>query len=117
MKFLADENIPDSLILQLHNEGYDILSIRESQPGIDDQSIVALSADSNRIIITHDKDFGGLSVAPNDIKPFGVLLFRLHPIDPDDYVSFMYSIITGRNDWGGHISVITDRHIRMRRLQ
>jgi len=40
MKFLADENIGQTLIFFLKKKGFDITSIAQSYPGISDQEVL-----------------------------------------------------------------------------
>lgn len=57
---LADENFPAPSIVWLRNRGFDVLSIRDSYPSLDDVSILALAAGQGRWILTFDRDYGEL---------------------------------------------------------
>ncbi|MCZ7381145.1 MAG: DUF5615 family PIN-like protein [Candidatus Methanoperedens sp.] len=56
--FLADENIPLSVIKQLRKEGYKIISVAEDFKKSSDKKILELSSKNKWIIITFDKDLG-----------------------------------------------------------
>jgi predicted nuclease of predicted toxin-antitoxin system len=58
---LADENILDSIIYSLRENGYEVFSVKESLRGADDISIAELSLNPPRIIVTEDKDFGEIA--------------------------------------------------------
>jgi predicted nuclease of predicted toxin-antitoxin system len=58
MRFLANENISGGVILGLRNLGHDVLSAKESMPSASDEEILAYAESQNRIVVTHDKDFG-----------------------------------------------------------
>ena len=49
LKFLLDENIPQSVYLSLKNSGYDVLSICEKFRGISDIEIIKISRENKRI--------------------------------------------------------------------
>ena len=55
---IADENIDEVLIKFLRSKEIEVYSIKESDRGISDASIIEFSKDPPRIILTEDKDFG-----------------------------------------------------------
>lgn len=59
---LADENVNNNLLISMRKAGYNVFSIREMMPSIDDEKITELSLQSPRIIISQDKDFGELVI-------------------------------------------------------
>jgi predicted nuclease of predicted toxin-antitoxin system len=60
MRFLADESIEKPVVDELRRSGHDVLSIQERSPGVDDDTVLQLAVNDNRILITSDKDFGEL---------------------------------------------------------
>jgi len=58
MIFLADENLDFPIISALRNAGYDVLSVSELSPSIDDNEVLKIANNENRILLTSDKDFG-----------------------------------------------------------
>ena len=80
--FLADENIPLSVIKQLRKEGYYIISVIEDFKRASDKKILELSSKNKWIIITFDKDFGELIYKHECNKPFGIILLRVTPKSP-----------------------------------
>ena len=61
MRFIADENIPNALILAIRRKGYSIKDLKEEKlTGISDQELLAIADKEKRIIITFDKDFTNL---------------------------------------------------------
>ena len=67
-------------------------------------------------MLTFDKDFGEL--ARNAVLPAicGVLMFRI-PIPRADGVGRrLAELVTTRDDWAGHFSVLEPGRVRMRRL-
>lgn len=57
MKFLADVNIPQTIINALINLGHDVLDIKEQSLQLTDIEIIKLAQKEQRIILTKDKDF------------------------------------------------------------
>ncbi len=58
MKFLADENIANDVVLALRNAGHDVFDVKEQGLyGTSDQQLIQLAFEQRCIILTHDKDF------------------------------------------------------------
>ena len=57
---IVDENVDQVLIEQLDLQNYDLLLIREYNPGLSDKEVIQLAKEKKGIIITEDKDFGEL---------------------------------------------------------
>ncbi len=58
MRFLADENIANSIVELLRSFGHDVCDVKEQQWfGKSDAFLVLLAKKEKRIIVTHDKDF------------------------------------------------------------
>lgn len=64
MKFLADVNIPQSVIISLTQIGHDILDIKKHNLKMKDIEIIRLAKLQGRIILTRDKDFMVLTQFP-----------------------------------------------------
>jgi predicted nuclease of predicted toxin-antitoxin system len=75
MKLLADENLPLAIIQRLREEGHEVSAIRDLQPGLKDDHVLAEAGD-HQLIVTQDKDFGAL-VFQRQLDTQGVLLVRL----------------------------------------
>ncbi len=85
IKFLADENISRSLTGFLRKEGYDIKDIKEERLyGISDEEVIRLASKEGRIILTHDKEFGG--VLNNPLSFDKVVIIRYSSQDPNNIV-------------------------------
>lgn len=76
VKFLADENIPASLIYYLREEGFDVKDVKEAKLfGLKDSQILNLAGNESRVVITYDKDFANL-LNNHSRKHNGVVLLR-----------------------------------------
>lgn len=113
MHLLADENLPGVLVNALRVAGHDVIWIREVSPGIDDASIIAEAGSSGRIILTFDKDFGELVFRQRSDIPSGIILLRLPDVSRSELAHLIPHVLSTRDDWEGHFSVITRERIRM----
>jgi predicted nuclease of predicted toxin-antitoxin system len=60
MQLLANENFPLVSVQLLRQANYDVASITEDSPGIEDPEVLARAVDEQRIILTFDRDYGEL---------------------------------------------------------
>ena len=67
-------------------------------------------------MLTFDKDFGELARNSAVQATYGIVLFRTPVPRPADAGRRLTELITGRDDWLGHFSVVEIGRIRMRRL-
>lgn len=116
MRLLADENLPKDAVSRLRERGYDVLWIRETDPGATDASIVERAIHEGRVILTFDKDFGQMVVEGGHGEVPGVVLLRIATPSAQTVAATIERILTSRTDWEGHFSVIHDDRIRMRPL-
>lgn len=116
MRLLADENIPGAIIGQLRARGYDVFAVAERMRGAADRDVLACASAESRIVLTFDKDFGELAVRHGLPAFSGIILFRLEGESPEMDNARTLAAIESRQDWIGHFSMVTRRHIRMRPL-
>lgn len=62
MHFLLDECIGPIVARWLQNLNHDVISINDTNRGMNDQQILQKAARENRILITNDKDFGDMVI-------------------------------------------------------
>ena len=91
-RLIVDENIPNSVIKQLKESNYQIISIRAFKKGIEDEEIIKLSKRKQHIILTMDKDFGYLTYHQK-MHPYGIILFRIHPQSSEIIYSTIIHVI------------------------
>lgn len=116
MRFLADENFPGGAVAALRLNGYDVIWIRTTAPGITDPEVLKFAQSENRILLTFDKDFGELAFATKLPATSGIILFRIQSPSSTILIEKIIAAIELRNDWAGHFSTIDNRKIRMREL-
>lgn len=116
MRLLANENFPADAVQALRESGYDVLWIREIAPGIGDPEVLARALEEQRVLVTFDKDFGGLAYRAKLPATCGVILFRI-PMPSSAFVAQHELIaLNSRDDWVGRFSVVEEQRIRMRPL-
>lgn len=86
MRITVDENIPRELVSWLRNHGFDVLSIRETAKGSRDSDILRWAMETERVVITLDKDFGEL-VFRRLIRSAGVILVRYKASSANEFVA------------------------------
>ena len=116
MRFLANENFPGAAVSVLKSAGHDIAWVRTMAPGMSDPDVLALAARESRIVLTFDKDFGELARGSALPTTCGVILFRIPMPRPSDVGTRLADLITARDDWAGHFSVVEPGRVRMRVL-
>jgi predicted nuclease of predicted toxin-antitoxin system len=108
--------IPGAAVTALGAAGHDVVWIRTSAPGASDPDVLAWAARDKRVLLTFDKDFGELAKASALPGACGIVLFRMPMPKPGDVGKQLAKVITSREDWAGHFSVVEPGRVRMRRL-
>jgi predicted nuclease of predicted toxin-antitoxin system len=116
MRIIANENIMATVIRELRNRGHDVLWVKESTPGATDEAVLSLAQSEQRVVLTHDKDFGELAFRFGLLADCGVLLARLSGGSPQTDAGQLIAVLESRDDWQGHFSVISQGRLRMRPL-
>ena len=118
MKFLADMGISPNTVAFLQGLGHDALHLHDqSLDRLPDPAILEKTRHEERILLTHDLDFGEL-VAASGAKLPSVIIFRLRNMRPEQVNLYLQGIITQHQaaiEEGAIISV-TEGHIRVRVL-
>ena len=114
MRFVVNENVTGTVIQGLRQRGHDLLSVKESMRSEADDAILARAQTEERIVVTHDKDFGELAFRAQLPASCGVILLRLSGSEPETDNRRILEALESRADWAGHFSVVTDDRIRMR---
>jgi len=83
---LADQNLHVGVVAWLRAEGFDVLSTRDVGLGrATDTLLIDISLAQQRVIVTHDLDFGELAVRTRR-SVHGVILLRSVSGDPHDTI-------------------------------
>jgi hypothetical protein len=82
-----------------------------------DPAVLEWAGREQRVLLTFDKDFGELAGKSSLPTGCGVILFRTPMPKPTDIGRQFATLITARDDWVGHFSVVAPGRVRMRRLR
>ena len=93
MRFLANENFPLPSVRQLRFVGYDVASITEDSPGIEDTEVLARAVDEQRVILTFDSDYGELIYRLRLPSPMGVIYLRFRPHTPEEPATLLLNLL------------------------
>lgn len=118
MRFLADMGISPRTVRRLQAAGHDAVHVAELRlHRATDPEIVRLARSENRIVITHDLDFGTIMAASGESAP-SLIIFRLANMHPDKVSRYMEMIIERHSAAleSGVILMVTERRVRIRRL-
>lgn len=91
MKFLADINVPQSVIVALRKSHHDVLDIKRV-----DMEILKISKAEKRIIITKDKDFLSLAQFPKYQVP--LIAIRLTNQLPEHATERIMELLKNQNE-------------------
>lgn len=111
---LADENFPLPVIQGLSKAGYDIVSIAQISPGINDRAVLSLARETGRCLLTFDVDFGEMVFSRGIEPPVAILYFRLHPIIIEELLALALSSV--KEIQPGYFTVISREGTRLRKL-
>ncbi len=116
MRIIANENIMATVISELRKRGHDVLWIKEAMPKAADDAILARAEAEQRLVLTHDKDFGELAFRYGLPATCGMLLIRLSGAGRQADIDQILNVVDSRDDWSGHFSVASRAHLRIRPL-
>ncbi len=118
MKLLADMGISPRVVEDLRRNGMDAVHLADlGLHRMSDGDILKKALQENRVLLTHDLDFGELLAASGENLP-SVIIFRLKDMRASN-VSRHLSVILGRQTEAlnqGAILSVTENKIRIRSL-
>lgn len=119
MRFLVDANLSPRLATLLASERHDAVAVR--QVGLvdaTDNEIVDYAASNDRIVVSHDTDFGALLAFRGLTKPSFILFRSSEPITPDEQAALITSNLDtfAEELERGAIVVFARGRLRLRRL-
>jgi predicted nuclease of predicted toxin-antitoxin system len=117
MQLLANENFPLVSVYLLRQANYDVASITEDSPGIEDSEVLARAVDEQRIILTFDRDYGELIYRFRLPSPKGVIYLRFRPHTPEEPAAILSNLFqTEGFQIEGRFTIIDRDRIRQRPL-
>lgn len=118
MKFLADMGISPRVVEELRQQGYDAVHLLdENLHRMTDGDILEKSRRENRVLLTHDLDFGELLAASGGNLP-SVIIFRLKDMRAININRHLFSILKGQSEplKAGAVLSVTEQKVRIRIL-
>jgi predicted nuclease of predicted toxin-antitoxin system len=117
MQFLANENFPLVSVQLLRQAGYEIASITEDSPGIEDPEVLTRAVDEQRVILTFDRDYGELIYRFRLPAPEGVIYLRFRPHTPEEPAAILLNLFqTDRLQIEGWFTILERDRIRQHPL-
>jgi predicted nuclease of predicted toxin-antitoxin system len=117
MDLLADENFPLASVTALRDAGHDVLYINEESPGLEDEPVLQLAVQQERILLTFDRDFGRLAFLRGADCPPGVVLLRFRPRTPSEAGKLIIDLARNPHiHFAGNFTVLDRERVRQRRL-
>ncbi len=118
MKFLADMGISPQVVDELHQKGHEAVHLLdEGLHRMTDGDILEKARRENRILLTHDLDFGELLAASGGNLP-SVIIFRLKDMRAANVSRHVFSIINQQSEAlnKGAVLSVTEQKVRIRTL-
>ena len=118
VRFLADMGISPRTVAYLQDLGHDAVHLNDQNLGqLPDTEILEKARSEERILLTHDLDFGELIAASGAHLP-SVIIFRLRNMRPDSLNRYIALILTDHEDLlkSGFIMSVTEGQFRSRAL-
>lgn len=114
VRFLVNENFPAPSISLLREAGYDVVSVAESFPGVDDIDVLARSAGEQRWLATFDRDYGELLFARGLPPPPALILLHTPSYRPTDPAAWLMQLAQEPQARLGMFTVFDGGSIRSR---
>ncbi len=117
---LADENIQPAVIAYLREQGLDVFSFPEQgKIGLSDADILRFAFETERIVLTHDSDFGGLVIL-NEQSFIGIVYLRPGHIRTEFTIETITTVFDQVKDVHAPFIVVAERsgeNVRIRLRQ
>ena len=96
--FLSDENIHPAVVGFLREQGMDVTTVFDiGMAGVSDAMILETAFRADRIVLTHDADFGSLAVAAGQ-PVFGIVYLRPGHIQAAFTIRTLHTVIDAHLD-------------------
>ena len=93
MRFLADENFPLPSVRLLSAAQLDVVAVASQSPVVPDESILAQAVREERVLLTFDRDYGGLLYLRGARPPEGIVYFRFAPSSPEEPAEYLIELL------------------------
>jgi predicted nuclease of predicted toxin-antitoxin system len=91
---LTDENLEVDVVDWLRQTGFDVYDVCEQGlQGTADRQVLQMAVAANRVVVTHDADFGTLAVLQGE-PVVGILYLRPGHIDPQFTIGTIQTVMS-----------------------
>ncbi len=116
MRLLANENFPKASVIALRENGYNVLSIGEDNPSIQDHEVIAIAIEEERLILTFDRDYGELVFKKGLKPPQGIIYLRIESFTPAEPAEIIHQLIISKKfDFNRYLTVVDNHFVRQRK--
>lgn len=117
IKVLADENISPKVVVFLRSRGIDVLDAKEqSWFGKEDEELLEIAYKDQRFILTHDSDFGTLSIHEGK-RYYGIIYIRVKYPHPRNVIRVCEQLFKLKTELTpGTIIVVEEARLRIRKF-
>jgi predicted nuclease of predicted toxin-antitoxin system len=116
MDILADENVPIPIIRRLRQDGHNVSAITEFSPGLSDQHVLQKADKASLLLLTQDRDFGGLVVVKRSTVA-GVALLELEKLSIPGQINRVSDVFRDASVvWIGNFTIVEVARLRQRPL-
>ncbi|EKD32694.1 MAG: hypothetical protein ACD_76C00164G0007 [uncultured bacterium] len=114
MRIFADENIARSVVIGLRKAGHDVLHALDNMSGATDEQIMATAQKEDRVILTHDHDFGNVLRFPLH-EHAGVFILRYRLSEPEHVFAILSSQLSqiSFEQINNHVAVFQETEVRI----
>jgi len=119
VNYVVDANLSPRLAALLRDAGHDAVHVRDiGLRTASDDEIIDYAISTDRIVISHDTDFGTLLAYRELSKPSFILIRSSDPVDVDDQARLIVANLDAMSDdlETGAIAVFARGRLRIRRL-
>lgn len=120
--YLADENIHPQVVQYLRDSGISVVTVRETGlAGASDIDILRHSVSCQRVVLTHDSDFGMLAIMAGE-PVLGIIYLRPSHIIPEFTISSLKAVFEQVGNPEPPFIIVSERSkqkimIRIRKLE
>lgn len=116
-KLVVDESVAYEIVEKLKESGFEVLSILEISPGIDDEEVLELALKEEAILVTEDKDFGELTYRLRK-SSHGILLIRLIGVSEVEKTKIVIDAVKSHlEDIRNNFAVLSSNKLRIKEIK
>jgi predicted nuclease of predicted toxin-antitoxin system len=113
---IVNENFPVPALQRLREHGIDVLAVREAMPGATDEAILSWARQTNRWLVTFDRDYGELVYSRQCPAPPAIIFIRQEPYPADRPAEWVLGLLDDPSQAQGYMVVVGERSVRRRSL-